>query len=167
MDISGWSDPEVLSLPGWVFGPRQVVQIGRIMAVPADVYRIVASGVPDKCVIWECHVSAPSVTGGWVYFELAWADRLPTSAAEWSTLEKMFPLAGVQDGLNWSMLVAAGGAMHLSELRIAGPAAGLRPALRVDNASTQNSGVSVTLIVSGWPRSVPDWLISGKGKYHG
>jgi len=160
MDISQWPDAKVLSLPGWMFGPRQVIQMRGVRTVPLDAFEVADIGVPDKCVVWEVHASVALAVAGFGYFELAWADRTPANAAEWSGLKKVFPYAGEQDGADWNLLVAEGSPLHWSELRVAGPASGLRPALRVDNGSSTNAVVTVSLVVSGWPRSIPQKLIS-------
>lgn len=161
MNINQWEDARVLSLPDYAFGRRQLVQLYIKNDGLADKYAIATVGLPDKCVIWEATALCTGTVTNIAFFELAWADRLPASSAEWSRLTKIFPYAGVQDGLDWGMVLSGNNHWHVNQLRLAGSAAGLRPALRIDFGSTQNAAVIASLVVSGWPTEIPDWIGSG------
>lgn len=164
MDIRNWPLDRIMQLPDCVFGRRWPVICGGVVETETDVYSIVRTAIPDRAVIWEILVSTKTTVSIIAFFEFAWADQLPTTAAQWSRQEKMFPCQGVLDGVDYNIAGGGGVGYHITRLKLPSPAAGLRPAFRLDGASSDAAELCVTFIISSVPTEVPDWLISGAGR---
>ena len=160
MDIRDWSLDKIMQLPDCCFGRRWLVSCAEYSVADTDVFAIVKTGVPDRAVIWELCVSVYFSMTMSVIIEFAWADTLPTTGAQWSALQKMFPCQGVQDGVDFNLFGGAGGDLVFRRLKVVSPASSLKPCVRIDGLTTPVKGVCASLIVSSIPKEVPDCLFS-------
>ncbi len=160
MDVRNWPLDRIMQLPDHCFGRRWVIACGGLTDADTDVFTIVRTGVPDKCVIWEILVSAMSGLTVQIAVEFAWADQLVTTLAEWTRLQKMFPCQGVQDDGNFYFWTGGVGGLCLRRLRLTSPAAGLRPSVRLAGASGDGFNLTTLFVVSSLPTEVPDCLLS-------
>lgn len=165
MDISNWPVGRIMQLPDWCFGNRWVVACDSGDYNVSDSFGIVRTGVPDRCVIWEIFVSQVGATSGLVRFELGWADQLVTTSAQWTALQKMFPCQGQQDRVDFRFGCLGDAPWHINGLRLVSPAAGLRPAIRNDGSGSTGITAQACFVISSLPKEVPDWLISGQGRF--
>jgi len=165
MDIRNWPMNRIMQLPDCCFGRRWLVACAAETAEAGDEYAIVGAGMPDRAVIWEINVTMEFAITQVVGLEFAWAERLVTTAAEWSGLQKMFPCQGQKDGADYNFWASSGSSVITANLKLPSPALGKRPSVRLDDGSTSGKDVTVYFTISSLPTEVPDWLNLAKASY--
>ena len=161
MNISTWSDSEVMQLPDHLFGRRWSIPFSLNVAGGATSYQISPEGLGNRFVLWHIYADA-TVPVGMVYLTLRFAmgDQLPANAAAFNVLELIEPVRvpGPGAGAGWIM----GNDMHVwIPLRNIYASAGRRLVVEI---TTQGGGFTpgmLIFVVSGVPMEIPEWYRSG------
>lgn len=94
-DVSGWDLANRMKLPDWCFGSKRVVSTYALaIGAPDTKWSISLTALPDPCCIWTMFVfwmPEPPAVG---HVRIGLADVVPTSAAEMSAADEIFPDLG-------------------------------------------------------------------------
>ena len=164
MDIRNWSMDRIMQLPDEVFGRRWFVGVSGTPGNFLLVFDISESALPDMAVIWGLVVtaSAESVINTQVVLRLG--NKLPASAAEFDAMELLFPAVMALDGVRSSISIGAGAALSIPNMRMPVAAQGRRLVVSMLTPVIPDVNVAVTLLVSGIPSNVPDFLVNSDGE---
>lgn len=161
VNIQRWPVEKKLQLPDWCFGRRYLVTCTVKAKQGAHGWDISEVAMPEACVVWEyCarYDGDPDTTG---YFWLALGDQLPVTQAIFRALDPMFMGLGVQGPDPRMIRMSGTSGVHYDRLRIPVATMGRRLVLMVEGQETGFGTVEVGLVVSGMPKEVPEWVISG------
>ncbi len=161
MDISKWSLDRIMALPDWCFGMKWWV--GTYVGTSGSTFTpfIIEESVPDKFVLWDVLISTTGRTGAThVNLTIRLCQEAPTSVnikqfrrllTNFSTRIQSYdihlpPLATTHLGPMKNLIEAQndkiGGALKI-----------------VDETATCENAVAC--LISGMPKEVPDWVVSG------
>lgn len=165
MNIANWSLNRIMQLPDFCFGRRWPISIFGSERGINIAYDIAECALPEKTVIWELHVRGSGTEGIFYYAGLRLGDKLPTTAAEFNALELLFPCLDDYRIGRSGVKLQKGLELHLTQLRYPVLSAGRRFVGSFETTFESYQEVHVAFIVSSVPTEVPDWLISGPGRY--
>lgn len=158
MNITNWSADQMLQLPDFVFGRRWPISVSSMESGPGPFFDISEAGLGDRCIIWSVnylHVAAPTT---WARISLALGDVLPATSAEFTALEQLFSDLGIWAGDRRDFFIPGGAPGLTIKMRMPIQAQGRRLVLRYVRSASTSDTVTVTIVVSSIPRSIPSWL---------
>ena len=166
LDLQGWSIEDKLRLPDWCFGRRYIVSVTwQASAYGTDAYDISEDCFPEEAVIWEVVLSFDRVSANDNYVRLALGSQLPANEAGFMELEPLLRGFGLTGPEPRKIRVPNNFRVIRFCLRQYFAPGGRRLVVfnRVPTTAAFGSG-EVIVVVSGLPKEVPDWLISGQVK---
>lgn len=161
MHIEHWTLNRKMQLPDHCFGRRFVVGLSFIVLTEDIYYDICEIPLPDLAVIWELSIWVPNSISGDSILRLALGDKLPGTQAEFEALEPVFQSIGsptVGPRRIWMQDI---GDYALRTLRMPIEPQGRRLVGELEAGGAAEGQVLVNMVVSGIPREIPDWLVSG------
>ena len=161
MDISKWSIEKIMQLPDWCFGKKWWV--GTYVGTTADAPEVflIGESVPDVFVLWDVLVGVTGVTAG-THANLTL--RLCRQQPVFGNIKKYRRLMrGMsKKTLTYDVHMPPAGLFHLGPMRNIIEARNdlIGGALKIvaETATCENC---VACLISGIPREVPDWVVSG------
>lgn len=165
MNISNWSLNRIMQLPDFCFGRRWPISIWAEPDFTPPRYDIAECALPEKTVIWELHVRGSGQTATFYFVGLRLGDKLPTTEAEFDALELLFPCLDDYEIGRSGVKLQAQSDLHLTQLRYPVLSSGRRFVGKFETSFEYNQQIEVVFVVSSVPTEVPDWLISGPGRY--
>lgn len=161
MNVQNWGIGRIMELPDWCFGRRFVVGCTLNQGPATDTWDISEVALPEMCVVWELHILATGTFNEWLYLGIALGDQLPTNLAMFDALDPLFMGLGEQGREPRRIRVDIQRTKHLDRLRMPVAANGRRLVIEGRTEEQVSAGVQVEIVVSGVPKEVPDWLVSG------
>lgn len=158
MDISRWSEAEIMQLPDHLFGKRWMIGCAEIIQDGLVHFAITMAPLPEWTVFWRYRLHDSSAELALIHTSLRLGDHLPATDAEFYELELLFPqgnrlaqsdfvhYAQKDEGFDMTMRdlkKTSGRRIIMRNLRVAGAA------LHVIMANFEISSV---------PRSLPEWF---------
>ena len=162
MDIRDWPIDRIMQLPDCAFGRRWWVGVHGQIPAAVSTFLMSEEVLPERYVIWELFVTnVCNKLDHEVLIALSLGERLPATAAEFSTLNPMFP--GLRDRATPSDFSCQSG----TNLVIPGIRKFKGEGSRKLVVSILTVGIEVLILdlgilVSSIPTEVPDWLCSGR-----
>ena len=158
MDISTWSFDRIMQLPDYMFGRRWPVTCTVALDLVQPNWGISNFPLPERFVIWGVYFVAPIAFTDSVSVDLRLGDVLPTTTPQFRTYETIFPgFDHYSEGLGYWVLGMLSG-FELFGLRQPVQSMGRRLVVEADRVVGTAAGVTVVLVISSIPRSVPEWL---------
>lgn len=163
MNISNWTDSQLMQLPDYLFGRRWPIAVGGDSWYDDEQIVLSNAALPDRCVIWQAW--AVHMENGaqdrWSEFRLS--DFLPTTEAEFNVLDPIFPYLTVWGGFISAVAGQYEGAYTLSELRQIIRPQGRRLCVRFATTHDTPKKTQAGMIISSIPTEIPEWFSSGPG----
>jgi hypothetical protein len=158
MDISNWGLHKIMQLPECCFGRRFLVSCTVTGGDAAAAWDISEIALPERCVLWEirgfCDAAAADITS----FRLALGDQLPVTTAIMDGLEPLINGLGAQGPGPRAIVPSLDGRMQWNRLRQNIHAASRRLILEATGAQGKTPTITVGIVISGVPRSIPDMI---------
>lgn len=161
MDISNWSLDKILELPDWCFGKRWWV--GTYVGTLNDEasYFLIEESVPDKFVLWDVVVSTTGHRDAeHANVTLRLCRQVPTSTNIKEYRRLMTNLSNRTQ--TYDVYLPPVALSHLGPMRnlVEADNDQIGGCLKLvgEGADCENS---VACLISGIPREVPDWVVSG------
>ena len=164
MDVRRWPIDKIMELPDWCFGQKWWV--GTYVGTTADTPEvfIMEESIPDIFVLWDVLVGVTGVTDGThanltlrlcgqipVFADIQKYDRLMRGVSRRTqTYDFYMPPAGLFHLGPMKTVIEAGNNLIGGALKIV-----------AETVACENS---VNCLISGIPREVPDWVVSGCGE---
>lgn len=158
MNISQWSDSEIMQLPDCVFGRRWLIPFNLILAAAARDMQISPEGLGDRIVIWglDIHIGARTSTGE-TDLRFALGDQLPAAVAVFNALEQLFPVRDGSAAANDAWVCDYSTVISVRPRTLV-HANGRRLVVDALNNGSAQVGGMIIFTISGVPMEVPDWL---------
>ena len=162
MDISKWPVDKIMELPDWCFGQRWWVGVNVGTSLAEAVPFLIEESVPDVFVLWDVLVLSAATEGQTrTDLTIRLCRQAPTIE---NVLEMRRLLRGLsQPHLYYEIQLPADVAVHLGPMRNLIEARNDRVGgifKRLGATAAQEA--QVALLISGMPREVPDWIVSGR-----
>jgi len=162
MDIRNWPMERIMQLPDWCFGRRWLISKNGGATVGVPQYFISQESFAEKGVIWAMFVNTNTTAAlNRLNIGLAYADVVPVDNLTFMAKQPVF--SGLRE-TNTMIDICVNGqqTMYWSNIRKS-----TEPPARKMAICTQSFGGGavnfvIGLVVSGVPKEVPDWLISGQ-----
>ncbi len=164
MDIRNWPLDKIMQLPDEVFGARWFVGTSATPGNSVVEFDISELALPNHAVIWGLTAIASSISTVSADVILRLGDKLPASDAEFNAMELLFPALQALDGVRSSIAMSRSTALSIPNMRKPVAAQGRRLVVRFFNSNVVDMELSVTLLVSGIPSNVPDFLVNSDGE---
>ena len=161
MDIRHWGLNRIMQLPDHCFGRRFLVSSNMNVLAAQRVWDISEVALPDVCVIWELVIMVAGTFGTFLWVQIALGDQLPAAVATFDALDPLFMGLGEQGAEPRTIRVEADNVLHLDRLRMPVAAQGRRLVVEMTTDDGITASGMVAIVVSGVPKEVPDWLVSG------
>jgi hypothetical protein len=162
MNISSWSDSQIMMLPDHMFGRRWVINITKTISAAGTTFGIAEAALPERTVLWELILIGGSWGAGRCDVSIALGDKLPGAGAEFGEMEPLYStleyLTGTQ---NW-FLKGYAETLHLNRLRTLIPSRGRRFVAYFWNQSTSELTMTIYFVVSSVPTEIPEWYRSDR-----
>ena len=164
MDISNWGVDRILSLPDCCFGPRFLVAVSHHSTSSSTFWHLSEIALPEKFVIWEFYLITADRSTNVDYARLAIGDTLPTSSAEMDAHEPLFSGLGFVGFRPRRIHLSVPAPIFFRKLRQPVSAGGRRIILEVSTGGSTTTDVLMGIVVSSFPKDIPEWLFSALGK---
>ena len=161
MDIRRWGLHQVMQLPDECFGRRFMVSCNLQLFAATRAWDISEVALPEACVIWELYIESIGIYSEEITVRIALGDQLPAVVAVFNALDPLFMGFGAQGPEPRGLYIPVHGRIHINRLRMPVAAAGRRMVIEALTPEAVKGGIFVGIVVSGIPKEVPDWLISG------
>lgn len=164
MDISNWGIGQIMQLPDHLFGRRFVVCTRHAFVGIGSNFEISVMAFPERMVIWEIFAQCSPEAGNLTRWRMCFGDEVPANDAAMSLLEPVLP--GMVTGTvnPGSMTTHEETILALTRLRSYRETGGKRLVSGCYAGLNVDMDVNIYITVSGVPREVPDWMISGLGR---
>jgi len=159
MDIQNWGTHKIMQLPDYCFGRRFLVSCTVIGGDGAAAWDISEVALPEQCVMWELRLFCNCVAGEVASIRLALGDQLPVTTAIMDGLEPLINGLGIQGPGPRVIVPSFEGKLQWNKLKQNIHSGSKRPILEVTGAAQKTPTVTVGMVSSGVPKSVPDWLV--------
>lgn len=161
MHIEHWPINRKMRLPDWCFGRRFVVGLSFIVGAEQVYYDICEIPLPDLAVMWELSIWVPDGISPDSYLRLALGDQLPLTQVAFEAMEPLFQTIGSPTVGPRRIWMSGADTYSLRGLRTVIEPQGRRFVGEVENNGSGTGYVMVNVVVSGVPREIPDWMVSG------
>lgn len=158
MDISSWGIAQIMQLPDYCFGRRFLISCTVTGGDAAAAWDISEIALPERCVLWELRAFCDSTAADITSFRLALGDQLPVTTAIMDGLEPLINGLGAQGPGPRAILPSFEGKIQWDRLKQNIEPASRRLILEVTGASGKTPTVTVGIVVSGVPKSIPDMI---------
>lgn len=161
MDISKWPLDKIMALPDWCFGMQWWV--GNYVGTTGGVmtYFLIEESVPNRFVLWDVMFCIPMQTAGVrADATLRLCNEAPTDI---SVKTMPYLVRGFSERvLYYEFKLPQKQTTHIGPMRIGVESQGKHVGGGLKLVSeTANCESSVSLLISGIPREVPDWVVLG------
>ena len=160
MNIRNWGLHKIMQLPDSCFGRRFAISCFVSSEQGAEAWDIAEVAFPERFVLWELSIWAPSGVVPADIFGLAMGDQLPTTAAMFDVLEPLIPGLGLTMAEPRDIVLPAYASVGIRQLRCPIEAKGRRMVLMLHASGETTKLLQVVAVVSSLPTEAPDWLIS-------
>lgn len=158
MDISRWSEGEIIQLPDHLFGQRWMIGLAEIVNDGLVHYRICRAPLPEWTIFWRYRLLFATGEDSLMHTSLRLADHVPATDAEFYQMQLLFPHANrlaQSDFVHYAtrqspfdmtmrnMVKTAGRRIVMRNLRVGGEALGI---------------IMANFEISSVPRSIPEWF---------
>ena len=158
MNISNWGVGRIMQLPECVFGDRHLVSCSVLGGDGTEAWGQSVLALPERAVIWEYNL--------WLNLEVAnissarvgLSDQLPASTAAFDEVEPLLPGFGEPGAEPRELILAHYGGSSFGRLKMPVQSAGRRLVMEVACVQDFQTWVTVSIVVSRMPTSIPDWL---------
>ena len=161
MDVSRWPLEKIMELPDWCFGKKWWVGVSIGTALAESVPFIIDESVPDVFVLWDILLMSAAATGQTRTDMTIRLCREAPTTANVLTFRKL--LKGLAKNLDYyEIQLPADVAVHIGPMRNLVEARNDRIGgifKRIGATETQQAELG--FLISGIPREVPDWVVSG------
>lgn len=161
MDVSKWPLEEVMALPDWCFGKRWWIGMSLNSALAEAVPFFLDENVPDVFVLWDVLLMSAPATGQTRWdMTIRLCKQEPTTANVRQFRRLLRGLANPTD--YYEIQVPGGGLLHFGPMRNLIEARNDKIGgifKRIDGTAPQQGQIG--FLISGIPREVPDWVVSG------
>lgn len=164
MDIRNWPLDKVMQLPDCAFGRRWAVGLENYAEGIGVGFDVSEASLPDKCVIWELAITCSGATLNEMQVSLALGEHLPADDAQFFGFTQLFKDIGTSLPPIRNIFLGANYELHLNQLRKPVESASRKLVGRFDCPIAQEAITQVFIVISSFPREVPDWLTSVQGK---
>jgi len=161
MNIQNWGIGKIMELPDWCFGRRFMVSCTVFVPEAGDCWDISEVALPEMCVIWELAITGSGEWNKWCFLRVALGDEVPRFVADMDRLEPLFMGLGEQGAEPRRMRIETRVNLDVSQLRMPVASQGKRMVIEGRTEELISAGVQVVIVVSGVPKEIPDWLVSG------
>ncbi len=160
MDIRNWGMDQVMMLPDGCFGTRRVITMCGSGTLTAPAYDICETGLSERTVVWGAGMWSmmPDTQDAFARFKLG--DHLPTTLAEFDTLEDMFPEMACVAGYRSIMTKRGSSGLLWLPMRRMYQTSGRRIVAALGTTALTEAIGICALEISSVPREVPDCLLS-------
>jgi hypothetical protein len=153
-----------MQLPKWAFGRIWPIGFSDPSVDDTPDYKLSHIALPEWCVLWEFQAMMTRAVAALGEISLALGDQLPADVDAFNRLEKVFK--------GWHSLTSGEGytnlsveaALRMENIRMPIKTSGRRFVSSFDRFLGTANGFTMILMVSGLPRSVPEWLIYPEGE---
>jgi len=159
MDISNWGIGRIMQLPDYCFGRRFLVSCTVQGGDAAAAWDISEVALPERCVIWEMRAFCDSTGVDLTSWRMALGDQLPATTAIMDGLEPLINGLGIQGPGPRAIDMSFEGKLIWNRLRQNINAASRRLIIEATGALGKTPIVTVGIVVSGVPRSIPDMIV--------
>lgn len=161
MDISKWPLDKIMELPDWCFGKRWWVGVNMGTAAGEAAGWIIDESVPDVFVLWDVLImSAVAEAQTRTDLTLRLSKQVPTTANVKKFRRLLRGLA--QPTLFFEIQLPKDVAMHLGPMRNLIEARNDKICGMIKRLNaTGPQEAEIGFLISGIPREVPDWVVSG------
>ena len=166
MDISNWGEGRLLQLPDFCFGRRYLVSATIETSGNPFSFAISEMGLPETGVLWELLIRAWTTTNTAGYVQMAYGDVLPVSAAVFDVLEPLMAGLGLSEAEPRRIPIRGELDLHLRTLRQLIRPGGKRLCIGGNAGPAGEGAITVGLVVSSFPKDIPEWLSSVLGSDH-
>jgi len=161
MDISKWPLAKIMALPDWCFGQKWWVGTYIGTEAGAPTYFMIEESVPDKFVLWDVLVSTTGHTAAThANLTLRLCRQTPT-AANIRIFRRLMTNLSIRTQF-YDVHLPPIATTHLGPMKNLVEADNDRIGgalkLVLETATCENQ---VACLISGIPREVPDWVVSG------
>ena len=163
MDVSGWTIDQLLRMPDWCFGDRQLYRL-YLANASADTYKWFRQelALPAKACIWGMFIATFPTTGGTGHARFGLHNILPTSTEEMDGATPIFEdyrsAAGDQNLVN---LYAGIPVTFGYSLKTGIVPAGKKLVMEL-YCAVATMRAEITFVISGVPTSMAGWLAHSK-----
>jgi len=161
MDIALLTDEQIMRLPDHCFGEKQLLGMYLYNNAPGtSVFGILDVVLPDPAVIWSMAVTMMQENVDSALGRAALRDTVPINQAQMDACQEIYPNWGIPDaGPNWFPRLPRVFTHVEISCRIFIVTGGKK--IVMENALDTGKGrIQITMVVSGIPTRVPDWMVS-------
>jgi len=156
MDIQNWGTHKIMQLPDYCFGRRFLVSCTVTGGDAAAAWDISEIALPERCVLWEYRAFCSCVSGELASFRVALGDQLPVTTAIMDGLEPLINGLGSQGPGPRAIHMSYEGKLVWNRLRQNVQSTSRSLIIEATGAQGKTPIVTVGIVVSGVPRSIPD-----------
>lgn len=164
MDIQNWGLGRIMQLPDCCFGRRWVVSCDVGGFGEVDLFDISEAALPESMVVWQLLMEARFTSAFLMYARIGLGDQLAGTEAEFMRFEPLLRGFGQQGAGPRRIYFYLYGASTSLFMRMPVQTGGRRLCLMGHGVSDAHIRVRVSIVVSGVPKEVPDWMLSGAVK---
>lgn len=164
MDISKWPLDDIMQLPNWCFGRRELYY--SYVKTPELAYRwdIIDKELPDIMVIWYVRINSWQCNDTGSELRLVLSSKLPESHEEVMASEPLIRGFG-SEGVEPKVIKFAENRMlPVHNLKLPIITAGRYIAVEASPNGMGQFRADVIIVASGVPKEIPDWLTSEQAK---
>ncbi len=166
MDISKWSLDKIVQLPDFVFGRRYFIGMISGKDGPGADFVIADEALPNRMVVWGFYCSGrqEAMTSWEVTYRMG--AKQTYNGDSCAELQRVFPGMGHPSFFNeiWSQ---GGEPVFVMGIRNFVEPQGKRLVMAITtNNGTGYREFSAGILISAFPREVPDWVVSGLAGGH-
>ncbi len=162
MDISGWPMERIMQLPIEAFGRRWLVGVGAELASADSVFDISEAALPERFIIWEVIAGISGTLNTSADVILALGSKLPTSDAEFDSLELIFSGVVGRTDVRGGFSVFSLTHYLITDLCTFVVSGGRRLVVRIKRDLGTSGGGTLSILISSIPREIPDWMVGSK-----
>lgn len=161
MDVSRWPLHRIMALPDWCFGRRWWV--GTYIGLSDGKWNIVIAeeNLPDKFVVWGLLFCGRSVEMTEAFrFSVRLVDQVTPGVAFTSNEDLLFK--GISDGrMQYEFYFQPNSTVWIPAERQIIESRGRKIAIMGNGDQTNTAETTLGVLISGIPKEVPDWVVSG------
>ena len=164
MNIEHWPIGRIMQLPDCAFGRRFVISMTVFAETGGTAWDISEIALPERCVIWEMTSQTHTTLINVDSFRLALGQVKPATVAEFNELEPLINGLG-KPGPEPRQIIHNGyTTLQIRHLKMNIESKGQKTVLEMTAIDATSAMLMIMMVISGVPREVPDWMISGPVK---
>ena len=156
MNISNWSMGKILMLPDHVFGRRWPISIARSSSGGTANYEVSRMSLPERMVVWEFWIHSLGAVDDAISLAVSLGDHLPANDTEFFAFDPLFKGVFSHISIFSHWFFSAVSVPRLPNMKVPIAPSGRRLVIRVTHSGAALRAVTMGVVISDIPQSIPE-----------